>query len=262
MKKYLEAAITSTQKISDKIYKMDLSCPEIAKSSEMGQFLNIYLDKGEMILPRPISIQDVDKDKGVLSIMYLIAGKGTAYMATLPVGYKLNIAGPLGNGFVYKNYKKIALIGGGIGVPPLYCAAKAVLGKYPDLDVEIRAYIGFRDIEFVNLEGEFKALGVKTLLTTDNGSYGIKGNALEAFKNDDFAPDCIYTCGPYGMLRAVANYAMDNNISCQVSMEERMGCGIGACVGCAIAIKKGEDFTFKKVCKDGPVFEAQEVLWQ
>ena len=260
MKKYLEAKIVSTKKISDKIYKMDISCPEIAKTSEMGQFLNIYLDKADMILPRPISIQDIDKEQGILSIMYLIAGKGTAYMATLPIGYKLNIAGPLGNGFVYKNYKKLALIGGGIGVPPLYYTAKAILNKHSD--IEIRAYLGFRSKEFVNLEEEFKALGVKTTLTTDNGSAGIKGNALEAFKNDSFTPDCIYTCGPYGMLKAIAGHAAASDIACQVSMEERMGCGIGACVGCAVAIKKGNDFTYKKVCKDGPVFEAKEVLWQ
>ena len=261
MRTYTKSKIISNNKISDKIYKMTLSCPEIAKHAEMGQFLNIYLDKGEMILPRPISIQDVDKEAGALNIMYLIVGQGTAYMAGLPVGYELNITGPLGHGFSYDGCEKLALIGGGIGVPPLYYAARQVLRQNPN--AEIRAYIGFRDKDFVILEEELCALGVKVIVTTDDGSYGAKGNALQAFINDGFAADCIFTCGPQGMLRAVAEHSIGANIPCQVSMEERMGCGIGACVVCAIAIKnlKDDDFTYKRVCMDGPVFDAKEVVW-
>lgn len=261
MKKYIEAKIISTQKISDKIHKMTLSCPEIAGVAVMGQFLNIYLDKGEMILPRPISIQAVDKAAGTISIMYIIVGKGTAYMAELPVGHTLNIAGPLGKGFSYAGENKVALIGGGIGVPPLYYTAVQIIEQNPN--AEIKAYIGFRDMDSFILEAEFRALGITTIVTTDDGSYGVPGNALEAFKNDDFKADIIYTCGPQGMLRAIANYAMSENIHCQVSMEERMGCGIGACVVCAIAIKdsEGEGFTYKRVCEDGPVFCAKEVVW-
>jgi len=261
MKRHVQAEIRTVQKLSKSIYKMDIYCPEIADYAALGQFLNIHLDRGDMILPRPISIQNVDKDNGILSVMYHIAGNGTAYLATLPEGYYLNITGPLGNGYVYKNYKKLALIGGGIGVPPLYYGVTQVLKKHSD--IEIRAYIGFRDKEFVILEDEFHALGIKTTVTTDNGSYGEKSNALEAFKNDGFIPDCVYACGPYGMLKAVANYAIAQHIPCQVSMEERMGCGIGACIGCAIAINTtGKGYTYKKVCKDGPVFNASEVVWQ
>jgi len=260
MKRCAKAEIKAVQKLSENIYKMDIFCPDIAKAAAMGQFLNLYLDKGEMILPRPISIADIDKDSGLISIIYHIAGKGTAYLATLSAGAFISIAGPLGNGFAYKNYKKLALIGGGIGIPPLYGAAFSILRKNPD--VEIRAYLGFRDKDFVILEEEFKALKVKTIVATDNGSYGLEANALEAFESDKLDTDAIFTCGPYGMLKAVANYSLAKSIACQVSMEERMGCGIGACVGCAIATKTGAgDFTYKKVCKDGPVFEAKEVVW-
>jgi len=261
MKTYVKAKIVSTGKISEKIYAMTLSCPEVAKHAKMGQFINIYLDKGEMILPRPISIQNVVKNAGTLNIMYIIAGKGTAYMAELPEGYEISIAGPLGNGFCYNGYNKLAIIGGGIGVPPLYFSARQVLEKNPT--AEIRAYIGFRDKASVILEEELQAHGIKVIATTDDGSYGAPGNALEAFIKDNFDVDCIYTCGPQGMLKAVAKYAIDTDTACQVSMEERMGCGIGACVVCAIAIKNlnGEDFTYKRVCKDGPVFDAKEVVW-
>jgi len=260
-KTYTKARVTQTKKISDKIFSMTFTCPEIAKHAKMGQFINIYLDRAEMILPRPISIQNVDKTAGTIEIMYLVVGKGTAYMAELPTGYELNIAGPLGKGVSYNGESKLALIGGGIGVPPLYYTARQVLEQNPG--AEIRAYIGFRDKAAVVLVEELRALGVKVLVTTDDGSYGAKGNALEVFKSDDFDADCIFTCGPHGMLRAIAQHAVDSNISCQVSMEERMGCGIGACVVCAIAIKNpnDDDFTFKRVCEDGPVFNAKEVVW-
>jgi len=261
MKTYIKAKITTTKKISDKIFLMTFSCPEIAQHARMGQFINIYLDKGEMILPRPISIQSIDKTAGTISIMYIVVGKGTAYLSELEAGHELNIAGPLGNGFSYNGESKLALLGGGIGVPPIYYTARQVLEVNPS--AEIRAYIGFRDKTVTVLENELKALGVAVIVTTDDGSYGAKGNALEAFKSDNFSADCIYTCGPQGMLKAVAQHAIDANIPCQVSMEERMGCGIGACVVCAIAIKNqnDEDFTYKRVCEDGPVFDAKEVVW-
>ena len=262
MKKFIESEIIFSEAVNEHIYKIVFSCPEIAKEAEMGQFINVYLDKGEMILPRPISIQDVDKAKGTISIMYQIAGKGTEYMASIKAGKKLNIAGPLGNGFAYNNYKKLALIGGGIGVPPMYYSAKAIKEKYPD--VEIKAFIGFRSAEFTILEAEFKAIGVEVVVATDDGSYGYHGNALAAFKESGFAAEAVFACGPSVMLKFVAAYAAEKGIASQVSMEERMACGIGACVGCAIAIKNNSEkgFEFKKVCKDGPVFDGAEVHWQ
>ena len=262
MKKYIESEIVFSANVNEHIYKMVFNCPEIAAHAEMGQFINVYLDKGEMILPRPISIQDVDREKGTLSIMYQIAGKGTEYMTGIGAGKKLNIAGPLGKGFSYENNNKLALIGGGIGVPPMYYSAKAIRKKHPD--AKIKAFIGFRSKEFVILEDEFRALGVETVVTTDDGSYGCSGNALQAFKESGFPAEAIFACGPSVMLKFVAAFAEEKGIECQVSMEERMGCGIGACVGCAIAIKKDceNGFEYKKVCKDGPVFDAREVLWQ
>ena len=262
MKKYIESEILFCEKVNEHIYKMVFNCPEIAREAQMGQFINVYLDKGEMILPRPISIQDVDKQKDALSIMYQVVGKGTEYMASVEAGKKLNIAGPLGNGFAYKNYKKLALIGGGIGVPPMYYSAKAIKEKHPD--AEIKAFIGFRSAAYAVLEAEFKSIGVDVTVATDDGSNGFQGNALGVFKESDFSAEAIFACGPSAMLKFVAAYAEEKNIECQVSMEERMACGIGACVGCAVAIKKDceKGFEYKKVCKDGPVFDAREVLWQ
>ena len=151
------------------------------------------------------------------------------------------------------NFDKVAIIGGGIGVFPLYELAKQLKGK-----TKINTYLGFRSKDFVVVEDEFKAVSDNLIITTDDGSYGEKGFAIDFLKRDE-KPDMIYACGPLPMLKAVKAYADENNIKCQISLEERMGCGIGACLGCAVKVIKNGEERYGHVCKDGPVFYSKDV---
>ena len=163
--------------------------------------------------------------------------------------------GPLGKGiFQFENYKNISIIGGGIGVFPLY-----ELAKQAKANANITIYLGFRNKDFVVLEDEFSKVSNRLVITTDDGSYGQNGFAINYLKEDaqKQKPDCIYACGPLPMLKAVRDFATENNIPAQVSLEERMGCGIGICLGCAVKDKKAEGY--KHVCKDGPVFDIHDV---
>ena len=165
--------------------------------------------------------------------------------------------GPLGNGsFDIGDYKKVAIIGGGIGTYPLHELAKELNEKS-----DVTVYMGFRNKDLVTLEDEFAKVSNRLVITTDDGSYKEKGFAINFLKEDCKAenPDMIYACGPLPMLKAVREFAIEENIPCQVSLEERMGCGIGACLGCAIKIISGEEPRYGHVCKDGPVFNASDV---
>lgn len=236
-------------------YKMTISIPKISNEAKSGQFVNVYTGLGENILPRPISINEIDSEKGVLSIIYQIVGKGSEYFAQCSVGTQLKVIGPLGNGFMIDNSKKKNIIvGGGIGLPPLVELIKHLEG-------ENTVFIGSRTKPI--LVERLKELGAKVYIATDDGSEGFKGNVVELLNEIKPEGEMIYSCGPKVMLKYLAKWAAENNIPCQVSMEERMACGIGACVGCAIKIrKKGEsDWQHLKVCKDGPVFFGDEVVW-
>jgi dihydroorotate dehydrogenase electron transfer subunit len=262
MQTYTKARVISCEEAAESIYKMVLDCPQMASDSKPGQFINLYLDRGEMILPRPISICDADKNSGTLTVLFQIAGAGTRYLSTISSGQFLNISGPLGNSYAFRNVKNFAFISGGIGTPPMFFGAKYLKMSKPD--AQIKVFASFRSKNLVVLENEFKELDIEYSISTGDGSYGIKGNSLNAFKDSKFEAEMIFTCGPLGMVKAVSQYAIENNIHCQVSMEERMGCALGACYGCAVAVVSDtpEGFKYKKVCKDGPVFDAKEVYWQ
>ena len=211
-----------------------------------GQFVNIQLDG--LYLRRPISVNDYN-DK-TLTIIYKVVGKGTEQMSKMQNGKKLDILTGLGNGY-FTDYSedKPLLIGGGVGVPPLYNLAKELLreGKTPTV------IIGFNTKSEVFLEGEFKALGVKTLVATADGSYGIKGFVTDAVKEVGEYTH-VYTCGPEPMLKAVYNATTTSG---QYSFEERMGCGFGACMGCTCKTK----YMNKRICTDGPVLIKEEIIW-
>ena len=252
MKTLCEAKIISNKKIAPGIMDMTLSAPEIALSAKPGQFINMYTGRGEYILPRPISICDFDPEKGVLRLIYSIVGKGTEIFSSLKEGENIKILGPLGNGFEIADTENSILVAGGIGAPPLLGLCKRLKGN-------IEVYLGARDKNI--LTDEFKSTGAKVFLSSDNGKEGFKGNVAELLKQNNANGDIIYTCGPKIMLKFITAYAEEKNIPVQVSMEERMACGIGACVGCAVKIKQGGDWSNLKVCKDGPVFDGREVLW-
>ncbi len=211
-----------------------------------GQFVNIRLDGH--FLRRPISV--CDAVPGELTILYKIVGKGTAAMAELPVGTSLDLLVGLGNGYdLSKAGEHPLLLGGGVGVPPMYMLAK----KLREAGKEVTAVLGFNTGAEVFYEQEFRALGVETRVTTVDGSYGIRGFVTDAIADVPYTH--FYTCGPEPMLRAV--YAATKT-SGQFSFEERMGCGFGACMGCSCKTITGN----KRICKEGPVLMKEEILWQ
>lgn len=221
-----------------------------------GQFLEIRVtDEIEPLLRRPISIYNIDKD--VIEFIFQVKGKGTEILASRKEGEKIDIIGPLGQGiFKFEGKKNIAIIGGGIGIFPLY-----ELAKKAKQTANINMYIGFRNKDFVILEQEYKEVSNKFILTTDDGSYGEKGFAIDFLKKDIEKGniDGIYACGPLPMLKAVQTLAEETGVACQISLEERMGCGIGVCLGCAVKVNAGEKTLYTHVCKAGPVFESNVV---
>ena len=230
-------------KLADKVYLMVLE-GDTSKITAPGQFINIKLDG--FFLRRPISICDYDDN--TITIIYKVVGEGTEYMSVLEAGAKLDCLVGLGNGFDITKSEKPLLIGGGVGVPPMYNLAKTLIkdGQKPVV------ILGFNSKSEVFYDDKFNELGCDTYVTTVDGSYGIKGFVTDAMQGIDF--DYFYTCGPMPMFKAI-NAA--TAVSGQFSFEARMGCGFGACMGCTCKTKYGN----KRICKDGPVLEKEEIVW-
>ncbi len=237
--------VLTNDKLTDSVYKMTLS-GDTSAIERPGQFVNIKIDG--LFLRRPISVCDVEKGK--LTIIYKVVGKGTEQMSAMECGQFLDILTGLGNGyFTDFSGEKPLLVGGGVGVPPLYNLAKCLIkeGKKPTV------IIGFNTASEIFYEQEFKALGVNVLVATADGSYGIKGFVTDALKEAG-EYTFVYTCGPEPMLKAVYNATTTSGA---YSFEERMGCGFGACMGCSCKTKYGN----KRICKDGPVLIKEEIIW-
>ncbi len=235
--------IVSNEKIAAGVYKMRLS-GDISAITRPGQFVNIKLDG--LYLRRPISV--CDADDGVLTLVYKVVGKGTEQLSAMKSG-SLDLLTGLGNGYdVSVSGDRPLLIGGGVGVPPLYMLAKQLISMGKTVSV----ILGFNKAEEVFFESEFKHLGAEVIVTTVDGSYGVKGFVTAAIPADYTH---FYTCGPEPMLRAVYSAA---STSGQFSFEERMGCGFGACMGCSCHTVTG----YKRICKDGPVLFKEEILWR
>lgn len=245
--------ITKTAKLGTDVYEMRLKTENIAKAAKPGQFISVYSGDGSRLLPRPISICGIDDDE--LRIVYRVVGKGTDEFSKMNAGEELDIQGPLGNGYdVNAPYasKKAIIFGGGIGIPPMLELAK-------QLDCEKDIVLGYRDELFLNRD--FEPYG-KVTIATEDGSCGTKGNVLDAVKENGIDGEVIYACGPTPMLRAIKAYALENDIECYVSLEEKMACGIGACLACVCKSKEKDEHSQvnnKRVCKEGPVFNASEV---
>ena len=236
--------IVSQERIAKNVYKMVLSgSTEGIEGS--GQFVNIKLDG--FYLRRPISVCDYD-DK-TLTLIYKTVGEGTEAMSKYPAGTKLDVLVGLGNGYdLSLSGDKPLLVGGGVGVPPLYNLCKRLIseGKKPTV------ILGFGSLDEVFYEKEFAALGAQVRVTTVDGSHGIKGFVTDALEGVDYT--YFYTCGPEPMLKALYNATVTEG---QFSFEERMGCGFGACMGCSCKTKYGN----KRICKDGPVLKKEEIIW-
>lgn len=234
--------VLSNERIAKNIYKMRFEGEHAI--IKPGQFVNIKLDG--MFLRRPISVYNYKENE--FEIIYKVVGKGTEYMSNAKYGDVYDILTGLGNGFDTEKCKtNPVLIGGGVGVPPLYALADKLVKQGKN----VCAVLGFNTYDEVFCESEFKNLGVKTYVTTADGSYGIKGFVTDALKNINY--DYFYACGPEAMLKALNSL----NTGGQLSFESRMGCGFGACMGCSCKTKYGN----KRICKDGPVLDKEEVIW-
>lgn len=252
-----QAAVLSQERLAEGIYSMWIRT-QAAESAVPGQFMSVYTEDRSRLLPRPISICEIDKERHALRMVYRVTGEhtGTKQFSLLQAGDRIPVIGPLGNGFPLERGrgKQVFLIGGGIGVPPILELAK-------QLECENKQIIvGYRD-EQTFLRESFEEHG-RLYIATEDGSVGCRGNVMDAVKENGLEADLIYACGPAPMLRAVKAYAEERQIECYISMEERMACGIGACLGCVCKSSGTDDHSNvknKRICKDGPVFLSTEV---
>lgn len=241
--------LINKKQLANGIFDFTLKNSELSSIAQAGQFAHVAV--AGKTLRRPISICDANKD--TLRLVFQVKGEGTEILSNAKEGELLDILAPLGHGFNIEKGKKYAFIGGGIGVPPMLYTAKQVESSI--------AIIGFRNKDFVILENDFKSANCEVYITTDDGSYGRNGFVTDVLKDVINDVDEVCACGPTPMLKAIANVCKEAQTPCQVSLEERMGCGVGACLVCACAINKNDSDEFLHVCKDGPVFNAEEVVW-
>ncbi len=254
MKKKITALVISQQEIADNIFDMWLET-EQAKEAHPGQFIGVYPKDKSTILPRPISICEVNTEKTALRLVYRIAGQGTKEFSNWQAGDTVEILGILGNGFPLEEGKgkKVFLMGGGIGVPPILQLAK-------ELDADKSVIVGYRDDKLFLKEELDKY--AKVYVATEDGSVGTKGNVMNAIAENALDAEVIFACGPMPMLRAIKKYAEEKGIKAYISLEENMACGVGACLGCVVKTKEVDHHSHvnnARICTDGPVFDAEEV---
>ena len=247
--------VVSQEQLADGIFSMWIQT-EAAKTARPGQFISMYTNDGSKLLPRPISICEIDTETSKLRVVYRVTAEktGTEQFSKMKAGDTLPIIGPLGNGFPLEagKGKRAFLIGGGIGVPPILELAK-------QLDCEKQIIMGYRDADTF-LKEQFEENGT-VYISTEDGSVGTKGNVMDAIRENGLEADIIYACGPTPMLRAIKQYAEEQGIECYISLEERMACGIGACLACVCQSKEKDhhsNVNNKRICKDGPVFLSTE----
>ena len=237
------------------IYEMVIKT-DVCKDFIAGQFINIYLNDRSMLLPRPISISEASAEN--VTIVYRTVGKGTELLAAYSAGERVRMSSPLGNGFSLKedySGKHLALVAGGIGLPPMIGLA----GVLKKRNASVNVFLGFQSEVF--LTAKFEQTACCLSFSTEDGSAGFHGNVVELLMENNSIYDEYFACGPRGMLKALCDYTAKTERGVQVSLEERMGCGYGACLGCSCDVKEGAKAVKKSVCKHGPVFAGNEVAW-
>lgn len=254
MKEKQNARVISQREIAPSIFDMWIET-SLAEQAKPGQFIGVYPKDKSTLLPRPISICEVREDKKALRIVYRVAGAGTAEFSGYREGDAVSVLGTLGNGFPLEKAegKKVFLMGGGIGVPPILELAKR-------MDAEKQIVMGYRD-SATFLKEDFEKYG-KVFIATEDGSVGTRGNVMDAIRENALEADMIYACGPMPMLRAVKTYAEAHGITAYISLEEHMACGVGACLGCVVKTKETDHHSHvhnARICTDGPVFDAADV---
>ena len=254
IKKKVTATVVSQERIADQIYDLRIET-ELAREARAGQFVAVYPHSAATLLPRPISVCEADAEACRLRLVYRIAGRGTAEFSSYKANDTVEVLGVLGNGFPTERAagRKVFLMGGGIGVPPILELAK-------ELPVPGQIIVGYRDGRLF-LKEDLEKYG-RVYIATEDGSAGTRGNVMDAIAANDLQADVIFACGPMPMLRAIKAYAQEKGIPAYISLEEHMACGVGACLGCVVKTAQVHHHTNvnnARICTDGPVFEAGEV---
>ena len=270
--------VLDNQNVAPGHWVLKLRSKTIAKAARPGQFVQVLCTDGSLdpLLPRPFSFLSAEKD--VFTLLHQVVGRGTEFLSKKKKGEKLLVLGPLGNGFTLKTQKKIILVGGGVGIPPLVHLAETLLKDKTMRGKDVQVLLGARNKSFLLCQKDFKKLGISLSVATDDGTQGHRGYVTDLLTRSlqSSPPSLIYTCGPTPMLKAVSALAGKYKVPCEVSVEVPMACGFGACLGCAIKVRshvkesgprvvsgapKVEDFRFAIACTEGPVFKAADLLW-
>lgn len=254
-RKMQQAAVLAQKELAPGVFDLWIRVSDdVVEAAGPGQFVSLYSKEASRLLPRPISICEINTDLGALRLVYRVAGEGTKEFSGYKAGDSVRILGPLGNGYDVSSEKKALLIGGGIGIPPMLELAKQLTAE------EKIAVLGYAN-EHTFLLDDIKKRA-KVYVATDDGSVGTHGTVIDAIKEQNIEAEIIYACGPTPMLRAVKAYAKEHGIECWLSLEERMACGVGACLGCVCETTEVDEHSQvhnRRVCKDGPVFRAEDV---
>jgi len=279
--KQIQVKILKNERIADGFYRMRVASSFLAMKAKPGQFVEVRCSAGtDPLLRRPLGIHRIVK--GGIELLYEVVGRGTELLSYMKPGSELDVIGPLGSGFTIDRQtgkqanRQTIIVAGGNGVAPLLSLAESLAYSVERIAYrekqKIQVLIGAKTKSHIICDKEFKKLGCEVLITTEDGSYGKKGLVTDSLsgilRNTQYAirNTQIYACGPTGMLKAVAEIARGNRIPCQVSLEERMACGVGVCLGCPVRVKtlhasRSTLNEYKMVCKDGPVFNAEEIAW-
>ena len=253
MSTYFTAMVINHKEIIPGVWKMELATPEIAKTARPGQFIQLYPPDERNLLARPISLSSISKES--VTVVYRVVGQGTRQFSYLQVNDTLRVMEPLGNGFTFPAAgTKNIIVGGGLGIPPLLELAKRLHGNTTVL-------LGYQDVPFT--AEDFQRLGLEVHIASQMGKYGFHGTVLDLLESIVPSAGGMFACGPRQMLQSVSRWAKGHSIPIQVSLEERVACGLGACLGCGVKIQKpgAQDWNYLRVCKDSPVFSGEEVVW-
>ena len=263
----IDAKILINEEIAPERYKMVLSAPQIARQARPGQFIHVKVsDSYTPLLRRPFSVHRVEGQK--IELLYKVVGKGTEILSRKKRGEYLDILGPLGKGYwlpaATSRISDIILVAGGTGVASLLFLAESI--AVPNSELSVLVLIGAKNREELLCEGDFRRLGCRVQVATENGTRGYKGLVSDLLEkclplSGDSSKRLVFACGPPEMLKRLGEISGRHRFPCQVSLEERLACGVGACLGCVVKAK-GSTYTYKRVCKDGPVFDAGELIWE